>query len=142
MDLNKLTGSKSLDYFTGGQAEIQQSSRPVKKPVIDPKPVNGTYTVKAGDTLSAIATKQGTTISTLQKLNGIKDADVIQVGQKIKLSGTASEGKPSTEYHTVKSGDTVSALAKKYKTTQKQIKLWNKLTNINKIYVGQSLRVK
>ena len=107
MDLNKLTGSKSLDFFLGGQAVIQQSSNPVKKPVINRKSVTDTYTVKAGDTLSAIATKQGTTIATLQKLNGIKDADVIKVGQKIKLSGSAGEGKLPTEYHTVKSGDTV-----------------------------------
>ena len=121
---------------------IQQSSKPVNKPVSNTKPVTGTYTVKKGDTLSAIATKLGTTVKELQKLNGINDADVIQVGQKFKLSGSAIEGKPSTEYHAVKSGDTVSALAKKYKSTQKQIKSWNKLTNVNKIYVGQKLRVK
>jgi len=71
--------------------------------------------VKAGDTLSGIATKQGISIAALQKLNSIKDADVIKVGQKINVGGPASEGKRSTEYHTVKSDDIVSGLAKKYK---------------------------
>uniref|UniRef100_UPI0035714CFB LysM peptidoglycan-binding domain-containing protein n=1 Tax=Siminovitchia terrae TaxID=1914933 RepID=UPI0035714CFB len=71
----------------------------------------------------------------------------MQVGQKIKLSGSApvSPAKASTQkvvYHTVKHGDTVSGLAVKHKVTQAQIKSWNKLKDINKINVGQKLRVK
>lgn len=44
-----------------------------------------TYTVKTGDTLSKIATKNKTTIVKLQALNGIKNQNKIYVGQKIKL---------------------------------------------------------
>lgn len=44
-----------------------------------------TYTVRAGDTLSGIAAKHKTSVSKLVKLNGIKNKDVIQVGQKLKL---------------------------------------------------------
>lgn len=44
-----------------------------------------TYTVKKGDTLSAIAKAAGTTVKALQELNGIKDANKIFVGQVIKL---------------------------------------------------------
>ena len=44
-----------------------------------------TYTVKSGDTLSGIAKKYGTTVKRLQELNGIKDANKIYVGQKIKI---------------------------------------------------------
>ncbi len=43
------------------------------------------YTVKSGDTLSAIAKKYKTTVSKLVKLNGIKNANLITVGQKIKI---------------------------------------------------------
>lgn len=43
------------------------------------------YTVKKGDTLSSIAKKYGTTWQKLQKLNGIKDANVIKVGQRLKV---------------------------------------------------------
>ena len=46
------------------------------------------------------------------------------------------------EYYTVKKGDTLSAIAKKYKVTQKQLIEWNKIKNKNLIYVGQKLRVK
>lgn len=52
---------------------------------------NITYTVKRGDTLSAIAKKYGTTVSALAKLNPqIKNVNLIYVGQVITISGTAS----------------------------------------------------
>lgn len=44
-----------------------------------------TYIVQKGDTLSEIARKYRTTVSTLLQLNAIKDANLIFVGQKIRL---------------------------------------------------------
>lgn len=44
-----------------------------------------TYTVKAGDTLSSIAAKYGTTVENLVKLNGIKDKNKIYKGQILQL---------------------------------------------------------
>ncbi|MCK1993840.1 LysM peptidoglycan-binding domain-containing protein [Peribacillus muralis] len=45
-------------------------------------------------------------------------------------------------YHIVKKGDTVSALAKGYGSTQVQIQQWNGLADLNLIKVNQRLRVK
>ena len=45
------------------------------------------YTVKAGDTLSAIAKRFNTTVNELVKLNNISNPNLIRVGQKIKLPG-------------------------------------------------------
>ncbi len=139
VDLNRLTGSKPLSYFVGGTATAP--------PAANKKPAANTHTVKVGDTLSAIAKKYKTTVAELVRINGIKNPDLIRVGQKIKLSGSApvAPAKASTQkavYHTVKRGDTVSALAVKFKVTQAQIKSWNNLKDINKINVGQKLRVK
>lgn len=54
----------------------------------------GIYVVVKGDTLSAIARRFKTTVETLAKLNGIKNINVIQVGQKIKLpDGAEDNGK-------------------------------------------------
>ncbi|WP_376785284.1 glycoside hydrolase family 25 protein [Siminovitchia terrae] len=140
VNLNRLTGSKSLAYFIG---------TPVKTPAPNPvvKPVSNTgdsYTVKSGDTLSAIAARYKTSVSEFARLNGIKKPDLINLTQKIKIPGSAPAKAPTQKavYHTVKHGDTVSRLAVKYKVTQAQIKSWNKLKDINKIYVGQKLRVK
>ncbi len=57
------------------------------------------------------------------------------------MSGNAKAKKKSTaKYHTVKSGDTVSGLAVKYGSTQKQIVSWNKLASADKIYIGQKVK--
>lgn len=45
-----------------------------------------TYTVKKGDTLSGIAKKYKTTIDKLVKINNIKNANIINVGQVLKLN--------------------------------------------------------
>ena len=55
-----------------------------------------TYTVKWGDTLTAIAAKYNTTVNNLVKLNNIANPDYIVVGQVLKLSGTASSAKKNT----------------------------------------------
>lgn len=46
------------------------------------------------------------------------------------------------EYYTVKKGDTLSGIAKKYNTTVKKLVSLNKIKNANLIYPGQKLRVK
>jgi LysM repeat protein len=61
---------------------------PSARPRATPTPVAGsgkTYTVKAGDTLSSIAARFGTTVKILSKLNGISDPSLIKPGQVLKL---------------------------------------------------------
>lgn len=52
--------------------------------------------------------------------------------------------KPTTDkvYYVIKKGDTLSGIAKKYKTTVDQLVKWNNIKNKNLIYVGQKIRVK
>jgi LysM repeat protein len=97
-----------------------------------------TYTVKSGDTLTAIAKKYNTTVAKLQSLNNIKNANVISVGQVLIVTGTTTA--TATTY-TVKSGDTLSAIAKKYNTTVDSIAHKNRIADANKISVGQKLTI-
>ncbi|APB37992.1 GH25 family lysozyme [Heyndrickxia coagulans] len=99
-----------------------------------------TYTVKSGDTLSGIAAKYGTSVSKLKSLNGIKNANLIYVGEKIKVSSSTVSS--SKKYHTVVRGDVVSKLAKKYGSPIGQIRSWNHLDSRYTIYIGDNLRVK
>lgn len=61
------------------------------------------YTVKKGDTLSQIAAKHGTTYQAIAAYNGIKNPNVIRVGQKIKIPA-------STAPAALKKGDRVKVL--------------------------------
>jgi LysM repeat protein len=54
---------------------------PTASPTPAPTPV--TYVVKAGDQLARIAAKYGVTVAAIQKANGIKDPNLIKVGQKL-----------------------------------------------------------
>ncbi|WP_020008585.1 LysM peptidoglycan-binding domain-containing protein [Salinicoccus albus] len=99
------------------------------------------YTVQAGDTLSHIAGRYGTTIKALKNLNGISNADVIYAGQKLYVNKSTAPA-PKKQYHTVRPGDTVSALSSNYGSSQSQIVKWNHLSSADKIFIGQKLRVK
>lgn len=97
-----------------------------------------TYYVQAGDTLSSIATKFGTTVSSLVSINHISNPNVIYVGQKIYV-GEASQGQSNA--YTVQAGDTLSGIAAKFGTTWQALAQKNGLANPNVIYVGQTLTI-
>jgi|SRR5690242_11834675 LysM repeat protein len=44
------------------------------------------YTVKSGDTLSAISIKTGVSLATIQRLNPKLDADTLHAGQHVRLA--------------------------------------------------------
>lgn len=111
----------------------------------------GTYTVKAGDTLSAIASRYSTSSSTLASLNSLSNPNLIYVGQVLKVSSNASTSSSTgssanstvttAASYTVKAGDTLSAIAAKYGTTYQALASANSISNPNDIYVGQVIKV-
>lgn len=111
----------------------------------------GTYTVKAGDTLSAIASRYSTSSSTLASLNSLSNPNLIYVGQVLKVSSNASTSSSTSSSansnvttaasYTVKAGDTLSAIAAKYGTTYQTLASANSISNPNDIYVGQVIKV-
>lgn len=124
-------------------AGAKPPAKPAPKPPAPPAATGGTYTVKKGDSLSVIAQRHGTTTATLAKLNGIKDANKINVGQKIKLPvGTKPAPAPAKQYYTVKRGDSLSVIAQRHKTTTAALVKLNGIKNPNLIRVGQRLRIK
>ena len=70
------------------------------------------YTVNSGDTLSKIARKFGTTVNNLVALNGIANPDQIAAGTTICVKAKGSQ--PAGKYYTVKQGDTLYSIARKY----------------------------
>ena len=88
----------------------------------------------AGDTLSRIAAKYGTTVAKLVEINGIKNPNLIRVGQVLRLPGGAVK-------YTVVAGDTLSRIAAKYGTTVAKLAADNGIKNPNLIHVGQVITI-
>nr|DAU44666.1 MAG TPA: hypothetical protein [Caudoviricetes sp.] len=99
-----------------------------------------TYIVQSGDTLSGIAARYGTTYQHLAEINGIANPNLIHVGQEIHIDGTAPT--TSEEYYTIQSGDTLSGIAERYGTSYQYLAYINGISDPNKIYVGDTIRVK
>lgn len=105
------------------------------------------YTVKKGDTLLEIAIRFNTTTEILSEINSLNNEN-LRIEQKIKLP-YGSEGEPeskvtikseSNKTHKVKKGDTISAIALEYQTTEEDILKLNSLEN-DKIYLGQTIKL-
>ena len=124
--------------------EKQPTPAEEEKPQPVPQVNPNTYTVKAGDTLSGIASKYGTTYQELARINNIENPNLIYPNQILTLpNGNAPAVSQETTY-TVKSGDTLSDIAKKYGTTWQAIYEKNKSiigSNPNLIYAGQVLKI-
>ncbi|WP_270285988.1 LysM peptidoglycan-binding domain-containing protein [Enterococcus lactis] len=124
----------------------------------------GTYTVKAGESVWSVANKNGITMNQLIEWNNIKN-NFIYPGQQLIVKGgnsvntntgsTTSAAKPNTPntsattstsssgntMYTVKAGESVWSVANKHHITMDQLIEWNNIKN-NFIYPGQQLIVK
>ena len=110
------------------------------------------HTVQRGETLSAIARRNGTTVAELQRLNGISNPNKIYVGQRLSIPGGSSTPTPApapsapaapsggTTYR-VRAGDTLSGIASRYGTTVAKLASLNHIANPNLISVGQVLQI-
>ena len=146
-DINKLRDDKVVKAVGVAIAKAVAEFYGLKlKPVEKPKTTTTTttntttstattHTVKAGDTLYAIAKKYNTTVAKIQALNNMGNKTTLTVGQKLKVSGTV------IQYHVVVKGDTLYAIAKKYNTTVAKIKELNNMKD-NTLSIGQKLIVK
>jgi len=114
---------------------------------LTPAPQGGTsyYVVRAGETLFSIAQRFNSSVDELVRLNSLADADDIQAGQKLEIPGFSSPAgtpvPPETLLHVVHGGETLHSIALRYGVTTDAIMAANGITNANRIYVGQRLKI-
>ena len=153
LSLNSL-GTRSL-IFPGQKIKLGGSATPAPTPTkAAPAPSGkGTYTVKPGDTLGAIAARSGVSLQSVLTANNLSMTSIIYPGQKLQLTGTVttqstpvkkpapSPGKSSDSY-TVKPGDTLGAIAARNGVALGDLLAANKMSMTTVIYPGQKLTLR
>ena len=101
--------------------------------------MNQTYVVKRGDTLWGISNQFGVSVTELARLNNVT-ADTLQIGQILTIPNNSGTNPSNMFIYTVKSGDSLYTIAKKYNTTVNAIIDINSL-NSTLLKIGQQLRI-
>ncbi len=115
-----------------------------------------TYAVRKGDTLSRIARHYSVSVRELADMNRLSADTSLKVGQKLAVptpkaaAGSASSSaavpkagvaKTGASAHTVKAGETLTSIAKKYNVTADAMMRANGITDPTKLKVGQKLKI-
>ena len=95
------------------------------------------YIVKRGDTLYSIAKANNISVDTIVSDNSLT-SNTLNIGQVLKIP--ISNNTNNTIKYTVKSGDNLYSIAKKYNTTTNDIKKKNNLSS-NVLSIGQTLNI-
>lgn len=124
---------KDLNNLTSNNLSIGQSLLIKKMPKENTNVT--TYTVKSGDTLYSIAKKYNTTVNAITTLNNLT-SNTLSIGQTLKIPVSTQNTNEKT--YTVKSGDTLYSIARKYNTTVSDLINRNNLKTSN-LSIGQKL---
>lgn len=127
--------------FTSGGTVAQAPLSPVIPSRDDPDAAGAApalqqaflHTVQDGDTIAAIAEKNGISVDTILWANGISSDDIINVGDHLTILPTTGI------MHTVVSGDTLLAIAKKYDVEANAIAEYNKLADTHALSIGDKI---
>ncbi len=122
------------------------------------------YKVRKGDTLSGIALSHGITVASLKKTNKLKNSRIsinqdLLIPQSRSSRNTKTAGKSSTvsaskttyasspsskqapKIISVRKGDTLWSLSKRYKVTLNELLKWNKINTNDLLFHGQKLKI-
>ncbi len=102
------------------------------------------YTVKRGDTLYRIASRYGTTINSIVKLNSIQNPNLIYPGERLLIRRDVRQNDTHASgatFYRVGRGDNLTYIANRYHTTVANIVRLNNIQNPNLIFPGQILRI-
>ena len=106
------------------------------------------YKVKSGDTLGAIASRNGLSVKQLCDLNNITTRTTLRIGQRLLLNKTTTSNTSSNEdvsgevkHYKIKRGDTLGAIASRNGVTLKQLCDLNNITRTTTLKIGRSLRI-
>lgn len=106
--------------------------------------------VRPGDTLTAIARRHDLTIERLVEINGLRDANRIYPGQRLRLEpavapapvpAAPAAAAPAARTHTVQAGEHLTGIARHYGVTIAAVAAANRIADPSRIYAGQRLTI-
>lgn len=132
-------GQKLIVYSSGAPMAQAGNSNPVERST-----EQTTHVVKSGENLSIIAKKYKCTVTDLKNWNNLKST-TLSIGQKLKVyppakNSSSSSGNPVV--HTVKSGDNLWDISRKYGVSVEQIRKLNGLSSKAVLKIGQKLIIR
>ncbi len=99
-----------------------------------------TYTVQAGDTLSAIAGQVGVSLDALAAVNNLATPYLITAGESLTIpTASSAPTVSSATMYSVRAGDTLSAIAGNYGISANALAVANNLSSPFLLIVGQRL---
>jgi LysM repeat protein len=141
VDLNGLVDPNRI--FAGQRLVIARDTKPAAM-----APTKVTHRVAAGETLSGIAARYGTSVAAIARANGIADASYIRAGQVLAIPGATTSGAGSSApapakavTHRVAAGETLSGIAARYGTSVAAITRANGIADASYIRAGQVLAI-
>lgn len=138
VDVNVFQGDLNILAKYGAQSDsvFVAPPPPPTKPSPVPASTVNKYIVVPGDTLSKIAAKFSTTWQALASLNGIADPNKIFAGQQLKVPNGVQ-----AQTYVIQGGDTLGKIAARFNTTVQRLASINRISDPNKIYKGQVIRI-
>jgi LysM repeat protein len=101
--------------------------------------------VKQGDTLWELAQRHHTTVAVLRKLNDLPGNGMIYVGELLKVPGAATPARRTSRVvergYTVRSGDNLTSIAKRYGVSVRTLQVRNKLPRSGIVVIGRRLAI-
>lgn len=104
------------------------------------------HTVKSGESLSVIASRNHMSVKELAQANHLKANTFVRKGMVLQIPNAAktvmASNNKGSQIYAVKKGDTVSEIAEKFDVSRKQLAEWNKKGLKTALLPGQKLTIK
>lgn len=142
--VNGISGNVDLDRFTEDIFLEAADNLPAPpRPAPQKQTAIVLVTVRRGDTLWGIAQRYHTTVAELLQLNRVENPNLIYAGERLRVRVPLQDepGVEITDY-TVRRGDTLFSIARRFGTTIDSIVAMNSLRNPDLIYAGERLRIR
>lgn len=148
--------SKEAEVYAYADRELKEREKPLAKYFEMNERIR--YRVRSGDYLGRIGNKFGVSVRSIKKWNNLRSNN-LRIGQRLTIyprrisnvTSSSSKSKKTTKKvvvgkgkkisHTVRNGDTLWAIATKYKVTVSKLRDWNGLWNSNNLNVGDDILI-